>query len=224
MYKGIIFDLDGTLVDSLDDLANSLNAALAEASLSPRGRDEVRLMIGNGMAILVARAIEGLGLDEAEAARIKSAVEADYKLHSLDRTRPYAGIDELLSQLRREGSRLAVLSNKPDSFAASIVASLFPDRSFDLVRGQLPEVPTKPDPRTALEIIHGWGLDPEEIAIVGDSAVDMETARNAGAAGLGAAWGFRGRKELEAAGALAVFDRPSDAADWLAGATQITLG
>ncbi|HUX41044.1 MAG TPA: HAD family hydrolase [Rectinemataceae bacterium] len=223
MYKGIIFDLDGTLVDSLDDLTVSLNTALAEAGLPTRNRDEVRLMIGNGMTVLVKRALEGQDVDEKETARIKAVLEAHYALHSLDKTRPYKGIDELIVFLKREGLKLGVLSNKPDDFATSIVAALFPAGPFALVRGQLPGVPTKPDPQAALEMIRGWGLAPKEVAIVGDSAVDIETGRNAGCDSLGAGWGFRGRGELEAAGATAVLESPLEIADWLATAGRTKM-
>ena len=223
MYKGIIFDLDGTLVDSLEDLAASLNKALAESGLPPRRRDEVRQMIGNGMSILVRRALEGYGVDEESEAHVKASLEADYHLHCLDRTRPYAGIDELIALLGRRGTRLGVLSNKPDSFASSIVEALFPSGAFSLVRGQFPGVPTKPDPRAALEMIRAWGLTPQEVAIVGDSAVDIETGRNAGAASLGAAWGFRGRAELIRAGAMAVFESPLEIGDWLAAAARTKM-
>lgn len=223
MYKGIIFDLDGTLVDSLDDLTVSLNTALAEAGRPARNRDEVRLMIGNGMSVLVKRALEGSDVDEEEMTRIKTALETHYALHSLDATGPYEGVDKLITVLKREGLKLGVLSNKPDDFATSIVAALFPSSPFNLVRGQLPGVPTKPDPRAALEMIRGWGLKPKDVAIVGDSAVDIETARNAGCDSLGAAWGFRGRGELEAAGATAVFEGPLEIADWLATAGRTNM-
>jgi phosphoglycolate phosphatase len=180
-------------------------------------------MIGNGMSVLVTRALEGWDLDEEGRARIKTLLEAHYTLHSLDETRPYEGVDELIALLKREGLKLGVLSNKPDDFATSIVAALFPSGPFALVRGQLPGVPTKPDPRAALEMIRGWGLAPKDVAIVGDSAVDIETARNAGCDSLGAAWGFRGRGELEAAGATAVFEGPLEIADWLATAGRTKM-
>ncbi|HUX38745.1 MAG TPA: HAD family hydrolase [Rectinemataceae bacterium] len=219
MIKGIIFDLDGTLVDSLDDLAESLNAVLAREGFPTRERDEVRMMIGNGMSLLVARAL-GARLDGASVdfARIKAGVEAEYDLRCLRKTRPYPGIPELLARLGGMGLRLAVLSNKPDNFAASMVEALFPDSVFSPARGQRDGIATKPDPSSALEIAREWGLLPGELAIVGDSAVDVETARNAGMAAIGAAWGFRGRAELEAAGATAVFETAAEIAGWIAAA------
>lgn len=215
MIKGIIFDLDGTLADSLEDIATSLNAVLAREGLPTRDREEVRIMIGSGMSMLVRRAIGASSGKDDEIARLRSLVEKEYDIRCLETTRPYPGVRELIESLRSRQFRLAVLSNKTDSFVASMSRALFPPESFDPVRGQRQGEPMKPDPAAALSIARQWNLPPREMALVGDSAVDMETARNAGMAGLGAAWGFRGRAELEAAGALAVFDHPSEIGRWL---------
>lgn len=215
MIKACIFDLDGTLVDSLDDIATSLNAVLAREGRPLRAREEVRLMIGNGMSVLVRRAI-GLpeGGDE-EVARLRALVEAEYDLRCLEKTRPYPGVPELLSRLRAKGLRLALLSNKPDAFVETMARALFPAGTFAAARGQRSGVVAKPDPAAALGFAADWGLAPEELAFVGDSAVDVETGRRAGMAALGVAWGFRGRAELEAAGADAVFDDAASLGDWL---------
>jgi len=214
MFGGIIFDLDGTLVDSLGDIAASLNAVLAAEGMAVRSPDEIRSMIGDGMSILVRRALGRPSGNDAEIARIRGMVETEYDSRCLLTTRPYWGVPELLALLRERGLRLAVLSNKPDAFAASMVAALFPTGTFSIVRGQRPGVPTKPDPVAALAIAGEWGLAPSRIVFVGDSSVDIITAHNAGMAGLGAAWGFRGREELERAGAEAVFGSPLEIVDW----------
>jgi phosphoglycolate phosphatase len=215
MYQGLLFDLDGTLVDSLSDLAVSVNEVLAGAGYPTHPEAALRFMVGNGMRVLVRRALpRDLG-DELELARIQTLVESVYDRHCLDLTRPYPGIETLLVELRRRSFRLGVLSNKPEAFTRKVVDALFPAGSFDLVRGQGPGFPPKPDPASALEAARSWSLGPREVVFLGDSDVDIATGRAAGMLSLGALWGFRGREELEAAGAAGLLERPEELLNWI---------
>ena len=218
MISGIVFDLDGTLADSLVDIATSVNLVLSREGLPTHPVEAFRLMVGNGMTTLVRRALGPAASSiagDAEVARLRAAVEAEYDRRCLDETRPYPGIAELLAALKAGKLRLAVLSNKPEAFTHRVVEALFPGAGFDPVLGQGDRFPQKPDPAACLHIAACWGLAPARLALVGDSEVDMRTGLAAGLRPLGAAWGFRGRRELEEAGAEGILAEPRDLLTWL---------
>jgi len=206
--RGVVFDLDGTLVDTLEDIAGALNAVLGAEGLPLHGPAACQAMVGWGMGRLVAAALpEGLR-EPARVAALTTAMMAAYGRRPLDRSRPYPGIPELLGELRRRGLPSAVLSNKPDGLTRRIVEGLFQDHPFLDLHGERAGVPRKPDPGAALGLCAGMGLEPREVLLLGDSGVDLETARRAGMPCAGALWGFRGREEL--AGADALVAHPSE--------------
>ncbi len=212
MKTGLIFDLDGTLVDSLQGISDSLNRALTASGLPTHPSSAVRGFIGNGARILIQRATpadtSGELLDEVE-----KAFKADYDATWPAGTSIYDGILELLESLQSRGYPLAVLSNKPHPFTFAIVAQVFPTIDFKVVLGQLPGIPHKPDPTGAHEIANLIGLLPEECTLIGDSTMDIETAHNAGMQAIAVTWGFHDRERLMAAGADAMVDTPGELAD-----------
>ena len=205
----LIFDLDGTLVDSLPGIAASLNRALVRCGFPEHGREAVRGFIGNGSFELARRAApEGAELPEILA--VEAAFKEDYGLTWPSGTLPYAGVLELLEGLASSGKRLAVLSNKPHPFTVEIVARLFPGIPFDPVLGHRPEAPRKPDPAAALRISAAWEVPATECHFIGDSTVDIETARAAGMRSVSVGWGYHDRGVLEAAGEGEVFGKVRD--------------
>ncbi|NQW99837.1 HAD-IA family hydrolase [bacterium] len=198
MKHGLIFDLDGTLVDSLEGIAASLNRALSASGLPVHPLAAVRGFIGNGARILVQRAAPadsaGPLLDTLE-----QAFKTDYEVTWQSGTAAYDGIAGLLTTLQERGYPLAVLSNKPHPFTLAIVANVFPTIHFQVVLGQLAGIPHKPDPAGALEIANLLSLLPDECTIIGDSTMDIETARHAGMGAVAVSWGFHDRQRLAAA-------------------------
>lgn len=207
-YRAILFDLDGTLLDSLADLASAANRVLAARGLPVHPEEAYRFFVGDGLATLVARILPPSLRSPALVAEAMAAFEADYGRNWQVRTRPYAGIAAMLDGLVAGGMGLSILSNKPDSFTRLCVERLLPQWDFAPLRGQRPGVPKKPDPTAALAIAAHLGLDPEAILYVGDSGVDMQTARGAGMDAVGVLWGFRGEGELRAAGAHHLITQP----------------
>ena len=210
MPSAIIFDLDGTLADTIADLAFAVNTALAGRNLPTHDIPEVKLMVGNGFRNLVRLALPEARRTEAYIEELRAEASAIYEVHTLDNTRPYPGIPELLAELGRRDISRAVLSNKPDTLTHRVIEGLFPGAGFAVVRGERPEFPRKPDPASALDIANRLGFPARDVCYLGDSDVDMVTARNAGMFSVGAAWGFRGAAELKAAGAGLVIDAPRD--------------
>jgi phosphoglycolate phosphatase len=206
---GLIFDLDGTLVDSLRGIAGSLNHALTTCGVPLHPPEAVRGFIGNGARILVQRAAPA-GADEALLQQIEQAFKSDYELNWPGGTIPYAGIAELLEILQVRGHPLAVLSNKPHPFTESIVARVFPAVQFTTVLGQRAGIPHKPDPAGAIEIANSLSLSPDNCVVIGDSTMDLETASNAGMRAIAVTWGFHDRDRLVAAGADLIADNPAD--------------
>ncbi|MDL2226871.1 HAD family hydrolase [Deltaproteobacteria bacterium OttesenSCG-928-M10] len=209
MFKAAIFDLDGTLLFTLEDLADSLNYVLAEEGLPVHGNDKYRLMVGNGLEMLVVRALPaGMRIPAHVRPILRKFVER-YRTNQCRKTRPYPGIEDMLAALRERGFKLAVLSNKAHLNTLEVVTNYFPG-VFDRVLGMRPDVPPKPDPAGALEIALDLSLDPADFIFIGDSDVDMETARKAGMFAMGAAWGYRSAGELRRAGAETILESPLD--------------
>lgn len=207
--RGVIFDLDGTLIDSLDDIADAMDHVLDGLGLPRRTRDEYERFIGEGARLLVRRSVGGRADLEDEAF---AAFRARYSSRLLVSTRPYPGVEELLASLAARGAPTAVLSNKPHDATVKIVRALFPDHPFVLVLGHREDTPRKPDPTSAFEIARAMGLAPRDVLFVGDTAVDLATARAAGMIPIGVLWGMRSREELEAAGAAHLIAEPGELA------------
>lgn len=207
-YRAAIFDLDGTLLYTITDLADSLNFVLAAEGLPTHTEDEYRFMVGNGMENLVIRALpQGLRV----AAHIRPILQKfmeRYRDRQLSNTRPYPGVPEMLAALEDRGIALNVLSNKAHPNTVEVIAHYFPQTRFQTVLGLRPEAPAKPDPYSALEIARALGLAPSACAYLGDSDVDMRTATRAGMYAVGAAWGYRPVEELIAHGAKKIVAAP----------------
>lgn len=195
MKHGLIFDLDGTLVDSLAGIAISLNHALEATGLPIHPLSAVRGFIGNGARILVERAAPA-GADEGLIESLETAFKIHYDHHWPAGTFPYDGIFSMLETLQRRGYPLAVLSNKPHSFTRDMVSQLFPAIQFTAVLGQRAGIEHKPDPAGAIEVANDFGLAPENCVIIGDSTMDIETAHNAGMDSIAVTWGFHDRERL----------------------------
>ena len=214
-HKAVIFDLDGTLVDSLGDLADSTNTVLARRGFPVHELDEYRYFVGDGMLNLILRALPEEKAVPSFARELHPEIDAEYSSSWHNRTRPYAGIPELLSELSSRGIRLAVLSNKPDHFTKQIVSYFFPDIPFSPVFGYRDGIPRKPDPTAALDIVKTFGLLKTEVLYLGDTNTDMRTANAAELYAVGASWGFRPIEELADSGAQAIIDNPLQLLDLL---------
>ena len=202
MIRAAIFDLDGTLLDTLGDLHAAVNVALAAFGLPPRSLDEVRRVVGNGIRDLMTKSVpEGTAYPHFE--ECLAAFRAHYSAHSTDLTHPYEGILELLRSLRARGIATAIVSNKFDGAVKALADHYFPDL-IDVAVGEAPDRRKKPAPDTVLAVLDALSVRPEEAVLVGDSDVDILTAKNAGTAGIGVLWGFRDRACLAAAGAVTV--------------------
>lgn len=209
MKHALIFDLDGTLVDSLAGIAGSLNRALATSGLPQHSLSAVRGFIGNGARVLIERAAPA-GADDRQLDTVEQAFKSDYDLTWPSGTFAYDKIPELLQTLQDRGYPLAVLSNKPHPFTTAMVTQIFPGIHFAMVLGQRGGVPHKPDPTGALEISSTLGLSPGSCTVIGDSTMDIETARNAGMKSIAVTWGFHDRERLVAAGADQLVTAPDD--------------
>ncbi len=208
-----IFDLDGTLADSLTEIGTAMNTALSKHGLPAHPIDAYRLMVGEGADVLAQRALPaGATLT---AAQLTVDYRAAYAAQGHAASTVYPGVRELLAELVRRGCRLAVLSNKRDDFTQHLVKAKLADVPFVDVRGEREGVPRKPDPTAAYELALLLGVSPSRVVFVGDTAIDMGTAKAAGMRAVGVAWGFRGRDELLSAGAEVVLDRPADLLTWL---------
>lgn len=201
-YKLIIFDLDGTVLDTLDDLMNSVNYALRKNSLPERSREEVRTFVGNGIRLLIERAVPGgtvIGITDKVFADFKE----HYAVHSCDNTRPYEGINELLTVLNEKGIKTAVVSNKAD-FAVQTLSERYFAGLFAVSVGERENIARKPAPDSVNAVIEMLGGDKKSSVYVGDSEVDIETALNAGIPCISVDWGFRSRALLQEKGAVTI--------------------
>lgn len=208
-YKAVIFDLDGTLVDSLADLSDSVNLMLESYGFPTHEMEQYRYFVGNGSKKLMERT---LPRDKAASAEfVEEALakyKAIYKERLLEKTRPYNGVRELLAELKSRGIPLAVCTNKHNDAALTIVKILFAPGTFEEVLGDRPGFPKKPNPATPLEIASHLGVKPDEVAYLGDTSVDMETAVHAGFLPVGVLWGFRPEEELVKSGAKVLLKAP----------------
>ncbi len=214
-YQAILFDLDGTLLDTLEDLADSVNRVLSQRGFSRHKLDSYRRFIGDGAAMLITRALPE---DKRNVEIIRICLDAfleDYGRSWNLKTKPYKGIPELLDSLTVRGLKMAVLSNKPHDFAKTCVKQLLPNWQFEVVLGQRDNVPPKPDPAGALEIAEWLKLSPSDFLYLGDSAVDMKAAVAASMFPVGVTWGFRTAEELRKGGCRVLIDRPLQTLDLL---------
>lgn len=209
MYKLVVFDLDGTLANTLEDLANATNYGLEKAGLKPHPVQEYNQMVGSGAVNLMKKAMAP-ETDEKLFKIVKGGFDYYYNAHSIDKTVPYEGTENLLAELSKRGIKTAVLSNKPDEFVGKILAKIFPNHTFEYAWGKKPEFEIKPSPDALFAMLSNLGIEKENCIYVGDSNVDCYTAQNAGVKCCGVSWGFRGRKELEEAGADVVIDRAEE--------------
>lgn len=213
-YKAAIFDFDGTLLDTLEDLADAMNAILREYGMPVHPVDSYRYFVGDGMENLARRsAIEGTG--DAVIRAMAERIDVVYGDGWNRKTRPYDGVADLLAEMRAKGLKIGLLSNKPDQFTQVMAKYYFSPGAFDAVFGSRPGVPKKPDPAAALEIAGLFHLQPPEILYFGDTNTDMRTGRSAGMATIGVSWGFRPVAELKEAGAQAIIDTPAEALRFL---------
>lgn len=213
--RAVLFDLDGTLLDSLADIGESMNLALQSLGFAQHTLDRYRRFVGDGVVMLARRALPAGCGDEATVAACVEAFRQAYAPRSSLRTRPYEGVPELLDALAGLGLRMAVLSNKPHEATTVLVARLLDRWNFDPVFGERQGVPRKPDPAAALEAAALLGLEPGDVLYVGDTPTDVATALAAGMPLVAAAWGFRDEDELRAAGATRVARVPADVLDAL---------
>ena len=210
MKKLLIFDLDGTLLNTIADLAQSTNHALEQNGFPRHEADEYRFFVGNGILKLFERALPPEERTQENILRIRKDFIPYYNEHNADDSRPYPGIPALLHALQDKGIRLAVASNKYQAATEKLIRHFFPDIRFVAVFGQRENVPAKPDPQVVDDILQMANAAKTETLYVGDSGVDMQTARNAGVEAAGVTWGFRPRTELEAFHPRYIVNRAED--------------
>ncbi len=220
-YQAVLFDLDGTLLNTLDDLANTTNRVLAAKGFPTHPLDAYRYFVGEGAAKLILRALpSGKRQDDHCIQACIQAFYEDYDLNWNVSSRPYRGITEMLDALSAEEIKIAVLSNKPDKFTQKCVTEYFSKWHFEVVFGARENVPRKPDPFGALEVATLLNCPPSRFIYVGDTAIDMLTANAAGMFAVGVEWGFRPVDELKAAGAQLIIGHPSAILDLLGSGTK----
>lgn len=207
-FKGIIFDLDGTLVNSLGDIADSMNKVLQRNGFPSHELQAYKHFVGNGLKNLVVEALPEASRDEALITECFDSMMENYRTNCINKTQPYDGIIELLNELANYELKLAVFSNKVDNLTKKVVKALLPNGNFEVVMGFSPEIPRKPNPLGALLISQELNISPEELIYVGDTDVDMKTANSAGMFAVGVLWGFRTKEELTSNGAKYLLNHP----------------
>lgn len=218
-YQLAVFDLDGTLVDSINDLAAACESVIAENGYPPNPSESYKKFVGDGTLKLIERALPN-GTSESEIRRIHALFSERYRAHCLDLTKPYDGMPETVAALKKAGIVCAVASNKPEEFSKLIVTTLFGKNAFDIIRGKREGVPAKPSPEIVNAIMEQSGYSPEQTVVIGDSDVDVMTAKNARTVCIGCTWGFRGEQELRRAGAKYLADKPQHIADLILEASK----
>ena len=210
MVKAVIFDLDGTLLDTLDDIHNVVNRVLQLNGLPSRTVLEVKAAVGRGVTELVRRLFPSGELSAKRVEKVASDIRETFLEHGTVLTKPYRGVAEMLDTLAGRGILLAVLTNKPQASAEKAVSVYLPDVPFRIVQGAMPGCPMKPESEIALKVILKLGTLPEETLVVGDSDVDMDTAKNAGLIAVGVSWGFRSVELLLQHGADVIVNDPME--------------
>lgn len=206
----VIFDLDGTLLNTIDDLATSTNYALRQNGFPEHELSAYPYFVGNGLNKLIERALPETERTEERIQQIRKDFIAYYEIHQTDLTRPYPGIPALLKELRRRNIGIAIASNKYHQGTIKLIGHYFNDIPFNAVFGQREGIPVKPSPDVVLEILKLSQVEASDVLYVGDSEVDMLTARNSGVTSIGVTWGFRPRQELEESGATFIVETPEE--------------
>ncbi len=210
MIKGVIFDLDGTLLDTLDDIHNVVNTVLQLNDLPTKTILEIKAAVGKGVEELVLRLFPSGELSTQRVFKVASDIRETFLKHGTVLTKPYTGVEEMLDALARRGIPLAVLTNKPQASAEKAVSVYLPDVPFRTVQGVTPGMPMKPEAEIAMKVILKLGSVPGETLMVGDSDVDMDTAKNAGLIAVGVSWGFRSVELLLEHGADVIVNDPKE--------------
>ena len=214
-FKAVLFDLDGTLLDSIEDLTDSMNIALDGFGFPGHDAEACKQFVGDGVEMFALRALPENRRDEATVAQCVTEMRAEYRKRWSLKTRPYDGIPELLDDLTLRNLKLAVLSNKPEESTKEMVAELLSKWRFHPVAGARPSVPKKPDPTLAIEISQQLRVPADKFLYLGDTGTDMKTARGAGMFPVGALWGFRTAEELKDTGAEVLVAHPSEVLQFL---------
>lgn len=209
MIKAIVFDLDGTLLDTVPDIAAAMNRALSACGLPTHDQKTVETFLGGGIRDAVTKATPS-GTDESTIQQVLDLYRDDYVAHCTEQTRLYDGIAEVINTFAAKGMKLAILSNKTEATAQKIAAHFFPEGQFEAVFGRVPDRPLKPHPDAAVPVLQALGLSVEEIAYVGDSNTDILFARAVGMLPIATPWGYRSREELVEAGAQLIAGSPAD--------------
>ncbi len=207
-FKAILFDLDGTLLDTLKDLADSMNMVLRAHGMKIYPVDDYRYLVGRGLRELIKSVLPEENADDQIIDKLLTAMKNEYSKHWKENTKPYPGIPALLDELQKLKFPMAVLSNKADEFTKIMVETLLPKWKFQIVRGLKDKIPAKTDPAPAIEIAHELKIKPREFIYLGDTDIDMQTANAAGMYAVGVLWGFRDAAELKANGAKAIIESP----------------
>lgn len=210
MKKTVIFDLDGTLLNTLDSIAYFANKTLEKYGYDTIAVEKYKKLTGNGARVLMERMLKEVHAEGYDFEKMLNDYNKSYDDDFMYLTRPYDGILDMLGELKKKGIKTAVISNKPDSTTVQVVREMMGELTPDIVRGGREGVPLKPDPTAVLEIIEQLGVEKADCLYVGDTATDMETGKNAGLFTVGVLWGFRDREEIEKAGAKAIVSKPAE--------------
>ena len=209
-FLAVLFDMDGTLLNTLDDIAHSMNAVLRRNEFPPHPVERYRKYVGGGIGELVRRALPDGHGDAGRINALSEQMRQEYSQHWKDTTRLYPGVDRMLDGLSTRGLRFSILSNKPDEFTIEMSKYFLSPWTFEIVMGASAAFPKKPDPAAALHITREMGLEPDVFVYLGDSGTDMKTAISAGMYPAGALWGFRDEDELRGSGSKVLLKRPEE--------------
>ncbi len=209
-FKAVMFDLDGTLLNTLEDIADSMNTVLQKEGFKTHAFEAYKYFVGDGVEKMVSRALPEDQGQETLIRRCAQQYRDEYNKRWANKTKPYDGISDLLTALEKNGLKLAILSNKPDKSTKEVVSHFFPKQKFDIVQGARTDVPKKPDPTAALNIATRLSVLPEYFLYLGDTDTDMKTAVAAGMYPVGVSWGFRTPEELRENGAKLIINKPAE--------------